>query len=219
MTQPDALQRVRQTAAARVIGRAWQHVRVDIQVSGTACLALRRFDKAAVDEKKAMYTKFARVGQIMLDHKKLKMLRSAWLRKHRGHQDKAVRKNPPWAGSPFARKALRVLGHGDSVLVGDALQEKLTDYARGVTSFPKYCEFLNARGAKEKWVASTRIDDFSASVIALFAELAAARLARAPEDGPGVAETTARLMRDLEPAPLAAALLADRFSCPLGAAA
>ena len=56
-------------------------------------------------------------------------------------------------------------------------------------------------------------------LIALFAELAAARLARAPEDGPGVAETTARLMRDLEPAPLAAALLADRFSCPLGAAA
>ena len=49
--------------------------------------------------------------------------------------------------------------------------------------------------------------------------VAAARLARAPEDGPGVAETTARLMRDLEPAPLAAALLADRFSCPLGAAA
>ena len=56
-------------------------------------------------------------------------------------------------------------------------------------------------------------------LIALFAELAAKRLARAPEDGPGVAETTARLMRDLEPAPLAAALLADRFSCPLGAAA
>ena len=51
------------------------------------------------------------------------------------------------------------------------------------------------------------------------AELAAKRLARAPEDGPGVAEPTARLMRDLEPAPLAAALLADRFSCPLGAAA
>ena len=49
--------------------------------------------------------------------------------------------------------------------------------------------------------------------------IAAKRLARAPEDGPGVAETTARLMRDLEPAPLAAALLADRFSCPLGAAA
>ena len=44
-------------------------------------------------------------------------------------------------------------------------------------------------------------------------------MARAPEDGPGVAETTARLMRDLEPAPLAAALLADRFSYPLGAVA
>ena len=56
-------------------------------------------------------------------------------------------------------------------------------------------------------------------LIAFFAELAAARLTRAPEDGPGIAETTARLMRDLEPAPLAAALLADRFSCPLGAAA
>ena len=56
-------------------------------------------------------------------------------------------------------------------------------------------------------------------LIALFAELAAARLTRAPEDGPGVAETTARLMRDLAPAPLAAALLADRFSRPLGAAA
>ena len=71
MEQQDAHLRVRQTAAARVIGRAWQHVRLAIQVSGTACLALRRFDKAAVDEKKAMYTKFARVGQIMLDHKKL----------------------------------------------------------------------------------------------------------------------------------------------------
>ena len=182
MAQPASLQRVRQTAAARVIGRAWQHVRVDIQVSGTACLALRRFDKAAVNEKKAMYTKFARVGQIMLDHKKLKTLRSAWLRKHRGHQDKAVRKNPPWAGSPFARKALRVLGHGDSVLVGDALQEKLTDYARGVTSFPKYCEFLNARGAKERWVASTRSDDFSVFNF-IFAKFIAVAPQYAGEDG------------------------------------
>ena len=76
MEQQDAHLRVRQTAAARVIGRAWQHVRVDIQVSGTACLALRRFDKAAVDEKKAMYTKFARVGQIMLGrHRALRRAR------------------------------------------------------------------------------------------------------------------------------------------------
>ena len=50
MAQPDAHQRVRQTAAARVIGRAWQHVRLAIQVSGTACLALRRYDKAAAKE-------------------------------------------------------------------------------------------------------------------------------------------------------------------------
>ena len=162
MAQPDAHQRVRRTAAARVIGRAWQHVRLAIQVSGTACLALRRFDKAAVDEKKAMYTKFARVGQIMLDHKKLKTLRASWIRKHKNHIDPTVRKNPPWAGSPFARKALRVLGHGESVLEGDALQEKLTVYANGVKSFPTYCGFLNERGAKERWVASTRIEDFTA---------------------------------------------------------
>ena len=145
-------------------------------------MALRRLDKAAVDEKKAMYTKFARVGQIMLDHKKLKTLRAAWIRKHKDHKDKAVRKNPPWAGSPFARKALRVLGHGESVLVGDALQEKLTDYAKGVTSFPKYCEFLNARGAKERWVASTRSDDFSVFNF-IFAKFIAVAPRYAGEDG------------------------------------
>ena len=161
MTQPDALQRVRQTAAARVIGRAWQHVRVAIQVSGTACLALRRYDKAAAKEKESMWTRLARVGPIMLDHRDLKARRAAWIKKHRGHKDKAVRKNPPWADSDFARKALRVLGHGESVLVGDALQELLTAYANGVKSFPTYCDFLNKRGAKEKWVASTRRDDFS----------------------------------------------------------
>ena len=127
MEQQDAHLRVRQTAAARVIGRAWQHVRVAIQVSGTACLALWRYDKAAKDEKTAMYTKFVRVGQIMLDHKKLKTLRSVWLQKHTKHKNVAYRKNPPWADSDFARKALRVLGHGESVLVGDALQEKLTE--------------------------------------------------------------------------------------------
>ena len=162
MAQPDAHQRVRQTAAARVIGRAWQHVRLAIQVSGTACLALRRFDKAAVDEKKAMYTKFARVGQIMLDHKDLKARRAAWLHKHSRHKDKAVRKNPPWTDSPFAQRALRVLGHGESALVGDALQELLTVYANGVKSFPTFCGFMNERGAKERWVASTRRDDFYA---------------------------------------------------------
>ena len=161
MEQQDAHLRVRQTAAARVIGRAWQHVRVAIQVSGTACLALWRYDKAAKDEKTAMYTKFVRVGQIMLDHKKLKTLRSVWLQKHTKHKNVAYRKNPPWADSDFARKALRVLGHGESVLVGDALQELLTAYANGVKSFPTYCDFLNKRGAKEKWVASTRRDDFS----------------------------------------------------------
>ena len=161
MEQQDAHLRVRQTAAARVIGRAWQHVRVAIQVSGTACLALWRYDKAAKDEKTAMYTKFVRVGQIMLDHKKLKTLRSVWLQKHTKHKNVGYRKNPPWADSDFARKALRVLGHGESVLVGDALQELLTAYANGVKSFPTYCDFLNKRGAKEKWVASTRRDDFS----------------------------------------------------------
>ena len=162
MTQPDALQRVRQTAAARVIGRAWQHVRAAIQVSGTACLALRRYDKAAAKEKESMWTRLARVGPIMLDHRDLKARRAAWIKKHRGHKDKAVRKNPPWADSDFARKALRVLGHGESVLEGDALQELLTAYANGVKTFPTYCGFMNERGAKERWVASTRIDDFSA---------------------------------------------------------
>ena len=53
----------------------------------------------------------------------------------------------------------------------------------------------------------------------LFADLARRRLAAAPEDGPAVAEAAAGLLRDFEPAPLAAALLADRFACPLGAAA
>ena len=162
MTQPDALQRVRQTAAARVIGRAWQHVRVAIQVSGTACLALRRYDKAAAKEKESMWTRLARVGPIMLDHRDLKARRAAWIKKHRGHKDKAVRKNPPWADSDFARKALRVLGHGESVLEGDALQELLTAYANGVKTFPTYCGFMNERGAKERWVASTRIEDFTA---------------------------------------------------------
>ena len=56
-------------------------------------------------------------------------------------------------------------------------------------------------------------------LIALFAELARRRLVNAPEDGPAVAEATAGLLRDFEPAPLAAALLADRFACPPGAAA
>jgi hypothetical protein len=56
-------------------------------------------------------------------------------------------------------------------------------------------------------------------LIALFADLARRRLAAAPEDGPAVAEAAAGLLRDFEPAPLAAALLADRFACPLGAAA
>ena len=98
MEQQDAHLRVRQTAAARVIGRAWQHVRVAIQVSGTACLALWRYDKAAKDEKTAMYTKFVRVGQIMLDHKKLKTLRSVWLQKHTKHKKRRVPEEPALGG-------------------------------------------------------------------------------------------------------------------------
>ena len=125
-------------------------------------MALRRYDKAAAKEKESMWTRLARVGPIMLDHRDLKARRAAWIKKHRGHKDKAVRKNPPWADSDFARKALRVLGHGESVLEGDALQELLTAYANGVKTFPTYCGFMNERGAKERWVASTRIDDFSA---------------------------------------------------------
>jgi len=145
-------------------------------------LALRRYDKAAAKEKESMWTRLARVGPIMLDRRELKELRAAWLHKHKDHKDKAVRKNPLWAGSPFAHMALRVLGHGESVLEGDALQELLTAYANGVKSFPKYCEFLNKRGAKEKWVASTRNDDFMAFNF-VFGQFIAESQQYAGEDG------------------------------------
>ena len=160
MTDYGSPSRMRE-AAARCICRALQRVRIEIHQKGTACLALRRLDKAEATEQEAMYCGIARLGQIMATRLRLRDLATAHLAAERVRTNNKKLKNPQWQRSEFAREVVLFLGRGDVPLQGEALQQLLTTYATGVESFPKFCGFMNERGAAKKWVAGTCNNSFT----------------------------------------------------------